>query len=183
MGYYDAVTKQRRKAIYSFADKIRNLLDLKTPVDLHKVTEDFLKGEISEKRLDDDISGKIEKAGGSFRITLNSRHPPNRKNFTIAHELGHLFLHMGYITDKEKWDAVNEYIDSPYCRIGYSEEEYEANQFAGALLMPEGEYKEFVRENKDPDGFIDISKISGHFDVSDDAARTRGRWLEIFRWN
>jgi Zn-dependent peptidase ImmA (M78 family) len=26
-----------------------------------------------------------------------------RRNFSVAHELGHLFLHMGYIVSPEKW--------------------------------------------------------------------------------
>jgi len=183
MDYYDAMTKQRREAIYSFAEKIREILCPDPIVDLHAMTVDSLGGKVYEKRLDDDISGKIKKAGESFEITLNSGHSHYRKNFTMAHELGHLFLHMGYLTDEEKWNAIDEYIDSPYYRIGYSEEEYEANHFAGALLMPEKKYKAFVKENTDEDGLIDIPKISKHFDVSDDAALTRGKWLGVFRWD
>jgi len=182
MDYHADMTKERREAIYSFAEKIRKLLQLKTPVDLYEVTMRSLGGKIAEERLDRDISGKIEKLGDSFKITLNSGHPENRKNFTLAHELGHLFLHMGYITNPEKWDNITEYVDSPYYRVGYSEEEYEANQFAGALLMPKDEYREFVATNK-KNGVIHISKISEWFNVSDDAALTRGKWLGVFRWD
>ncbi len=38
-----------------------------------------------------------------FEIIVFEYQPPNRKSFTIAHELGHLFLHMGYIIDEERW--------------------------------------------------------------------------------
>ena len=183
MNYYEIMTKQRRDAIYIFAEKIRASLSLKTPVNLYNITKDQLGGDICEMQLDEDISGKIQKTSGSFKITLNNFHSQARKNFTIAHELGHLFLHMGYMINQAKWDAINEYIDSPYYRIGYSEEEYEANHFAGALLMPREEYRKFVEENKDCDNSIEISKISEYFDVSDDAALTRGKWLGIFGWD
>jgi Zn-dependent peptidase ImmA (M78 family) len=173
---------QRRRAIYKIAENIRSALKLKTPADLHSAITDMLQGECVEAVLDDDISGKIKKIGNSFKITINRKHSGKRKNFTIAHELGHLFLHMGYLTDPEIWDSINEYIDSPYYRMGYSEEENEANQFAGALLMPEAEYKEFVR-NAVKNQKINISLISSHFDVSDDAALTRGKWLGIFDWD
>jgi len=181
MGYDDDMTRERREAIYSFAEKIRKVLELGVPVDLCQVIES-LGGEIWEEELDRDISGKINKVDEKFMITLNSLHPDNRKNFTLAHELGHLFLHMGYITDPEKWANINEYVDSPYYRIGYSEEEYEANQFAGALLMPRDEYKKFLDANGDGNR-INISKISRYFNVSDEAALTRGKWLGFFRWN
>ena len=177
------MTKQRRDAVYSLAEELRVLYNLATPVNLYGVARDSLGGEIAEESLDDDISGKIEKKGESFKITLNSNHPPNRKNFTLAHELGHLFLHMGFMIDSEKWESIKEYIDSPYYRIGYSEEEYDANHFAGALLMPKVEYMKFVREHKNDDNTMDISKVSDYFKVSDDAALTRGKWLGVFRWD
>jgi len=182
MGYYHTMTKQRREAIYAFSDRIRASFQLNVPVNLSNFIQNILSGKITEDELEEDISGKIEKHEDSFKITLNSLHPRTRKNFTLAHELGHLFLHMGFMIDPEKWALIDEYIDSPYYRIGYSEEEYDANHFAGALLMPKEEYRKFVTENKNDDDTIDISKISSHFDVSDDAALTRGKWLGIFKW-
>jgi Zn-dependent peptidase ImmA (M78 family) len=88
---------------------------------------------------------------------------------------------MGYIIDKNKWDTIDEYIDSAKYRLGYSEEEYEANQFAASFLMPVDEYKKFVRQ-KAVNNKISIDTISSHFNVSHDAALTRGRWLGIFAW-
>ena len=99
----------------------------------------------------------------------------------IAHELGHLFLHMGYLVNPDKWNAIDEYYDSPKYRQGYSEEEYEANQFAGAFLMPEKEYRQFVIEYS-KDNRINVNLIANHFNVSFDAALTRGKWLGIFQW-
>jgi Zn-dependent peptidase ImmA (M78 family) len=175
------MTILRRRAIETLTKRIRVFTKVSTPVDLLSVIELF-NGKIQYECFeDDDIAGKIEKEGESFVITVNKEQSELRINFTIAHELGHLFLHMGYIIDKNKWDAIDEYIDSAKYRLGYSEEEYEANQFAASFLMPAEEYKEFVRlsavNNKIP-----IDKISSHFNVSHDAALTRGRWLGIFAW-
>jgi Zn-dependent peptidase ImmA (M78 family) len=176
------MTRQRREAIYAVSKEIRSILKLETPVNLNSTIKDKLYGECIEGRMDDDISGKIEKTGNTFKITLNNTNSSKRNNFTLAHELGHLFLHMGYMLDMEKWNTINEYIDSPYYRMGYSEEEYEANHFAGSLLMPEDEYHKFVKENISPQRTISIPEISDHFNVSEDAALTRGRWLGIFSW-
>jgi Zn-dependent peptidase ImmA (M78 family) len=177
------MTRQRREAIYTVSEKIRSILKLKTPVDLYSTVKDVLNGDCIEDKLDEDIAGKIEKKDNTFKITLNITDSPKRKNFTLAHELGHLFLHMGYLLDMEKWNSIDEYIDSPYYRMGYSEEEYEANHFAGSLLMPENEYHHFVKENISPQRTISIPALSDHFNVSDDAALTRGRWLGIFSWD
>jgi len=45
-------------------------------------------------------------------------------NFTLAHEFGHIFLGHAEIPDQDKTDEIKE------------EEELEANEFAGRLLMP-----------------------------------------------
>jgi Zn-dependent peptidase ImmA (M78 family) len=177
------MTIQRRRAIYTIAEKIRSFLELQTPANLYFAIREILQGEYIEGQLDDDISGKIEKNGETFRITLNSTDSERRKRFTLAHELGHLFLHMGYMLDMEKWKTIDAYIDSPYYRVGYSEEEYEANQFAGALLMPEDEYRNYVNTHVNKNRTVDISLIGSYFNVSDEAALTRGRWLGMFDWN
>ena len=43
---------------------------------------------------DDNFAGMIVKdKDGSFSIYVNSNHSPQRKRFTIAHEVGHYVLH------------------------------------------------------------------------------------------
>ena len=54
--------------------------------------------------LDDVCDGTIRKNGEySFSIAVSPSQNPQRKTFTIAHELGHLFLHMGFRTNKDLW--------------------------------------------------------------------------------
>lgn len=63
-------------------------------------------------------------------IVYNKNHPVNRRNFTIAHELGHFFLHRNIqskFIDRPK--SLSDYIDSDI--------EKQANVFASELLIPQ----------------------------------------------
>lgn len=175
------MTNDRRNAIEKLANSVREQLHISTPVNVKEIIS-TLGGSVRSERFDDSsISGKIQRKGSSFEISYNGAHSDERSTFTIAHELGHLFLHMGYLLDDEKWNNAEEYCDSPMYRQGYSEEEYEANQFAGSLLMPSDEYRTFVKEHR-KEGRIDVNSIATHFGVSFDAALTRGKWIGIFEW-
>ncbi len=129
-----------------------------------------------------EADGKIEKQGDSFQITLSPRQSSLRKRFSLAHELGHLFLHMGYIIKPSIWKESDAYVDSVYYRYGYSEEEHEANEFAGAFLMPKEEFRQTI-EDLGRDGLVDLVALAQRFDVSKDAALTRGRWLGLLSWD
>lgn len=126
---------------------------------------------------------QIEKTSdSSFRISLAEDFMPKRKKFSIAHELGHLFLHMGFLVDKEKWQHESLFQDSVRYRFGRSLEEFEANEFAGALLMPEDDFR-IQAEKNFKDGKYQVSTIAEFFEVSGEAALTRGRWLGVFPWD
>lgn len=100
----------------------------------------------------DDISGAIIRDAGQAIIAVNPTHHINRQRFTIAHELGHYFLHEG----------VGEHVDQNF-RVAWRNTdsskavnwlEIEANRFAAELLMP----TQFLR--RDLDSLQDISKRS-----------------------
>jgi len=57
-------------------------------------------------------------------ILVNNERPSSRKNFTIAHELGHIIMHF------------KSFID-----LDYRDVEKEANEFAAELLMPAEQIK------------------------------------------
>ncbi|MBF0436705.1 MAG: ImmA/IrrE family metallo-endopeptidase [Magnetococcales bacterium] len=75
----------------------------------------------------------IQKHDDSFRIDLRPGYPEVRQRFSLAHELGHLFLHMGF--EQPEWGKLAEGTDSSMARYGTSDLEYEANEFAAALLV------------------------------------------------
>lgn len=94
-------------------------------------------------------------------ITINSLHHPKRQRFTFAHELAHYFLHR---------NTRHKFSDTVFFRADNvnSTLEYEANNFAGALLMPKDSFVNFVRNNSN-----NIEDISNEFNVSAMAVKVR----------
>lgn len=170
----------KREKIQKMAEKIHYKLDLEIPVNLKAVSKE-IGGEIIEEDLPKEIDARIEKSGDAFRIIVNRNKSNTRNNFSIAHELGHLFLHMGYIFNPDRWNKVERYTDSVYHRFGHDAEELEANEFAAAFLMPKGKYRQVVKEFTE-EGLCDLPKVARRFGVSEEAALNRGRWLGILSW-
>jgi Zn-dependent peptidase ImmA (M78 family) len=83
---------------------------------------------------DDEISGAIIRNGKEVVIAVNPAHHTNRQRFTVAHELGHYFLHEG----------LEKHVDQNF-RVAWRDAEsskavnwteIQANRFAAELLMP-----------------------------------------------
>lgn len=105
-----------------------------------------------------------------FTIYVSMTDSRRRQNFTIAHELGHLYLHF------LKWKDESTR-KTTFKRLSYAvggDMEREANMFAGALLMPKSEYERIYREYGG-----DLIKIADIFDVSVSAAEVRARVLQL----
>lgn len=102
-----------------------------------------------------------------FDILIPRFTSPTRDRFTIAHELGHYFLH----------SRQGEVAPVKIPRHGGGLVESEANAFAAALLMPEGKFRERAREFRDRYGDAWLPMLANNFDVSVDAARVRANIL------
>lgn len=96
-------------------------------------------------------------------IFINKKMPGRRQRFTLAHELGHFFLHNGSV--KLRID------DLDYSKDNHNEET-EANYFAASLLMPKD-----ILERKIDEG-LNIEQLSEYFDVSEVAVRNRIKWIK-----
>ena len=179
------MNKKRRDQINDFANLLRESIGFEQAPYDPKWAVEILNGKISNDidLLLSDIDAKILKTDDGFEIKLNPNQPLTRLNFSIAHELGHLFLHMGYLIDEEKWKNILEYNDTFYRDYNNTdiEQEYEANEFAAAFLMPKAEFLNIVQNNQ-VDNRIDIDPIAIHFNVSNDAIANRGKWLGVFQW-
>lgn len=149
---------------------------LKIPFDIEGFVVRTLGGTLREEA--SIFDGTIMKCGNSFQIRLSTFQDRLRKRFTIAHELGHLFLHMGFKTNDEIWNSMD---NNKYYRFGSSEREYQANEFAASLLMPEKMYINTVIEHAEGN-IVDISIIANIFQVSIEAASNRGKFLGILKW-
>jgi Zn-dependent peptidase ImmA (M78 family) len=89
---------------------------------------------------DDNLVGMIAKRGGDVTMLVNQSDPPARKRFTIAHELGHHFLHL-HEQDGQFVDGEANLFREPRAHVEEMtperRQEIQANMFAAALLMPE----------------------------------------------
>lgn len=136
----------------------------KIPTDLEKVVSSCGLN-IMTADLNDSLSGALLR--DEKIVVVNRNHPPVRKRFTIAHEIGHHVLH----GDKK------EFIDGIFKREKqpdnqFIETEKEANQFAAALLMPA---HDVVREFQKIDISQEdsINELAEKFKVSSDSMKYR----------
>lgn len=94
---------------------------------------------IRHDEVDDELSGFLLRDVEKKEIILgvNSRHHENRIRFTMAHELGHFFLHEGEKVhlDSDKVAYKINHRDQNTSK-GEDDSEKEANYFAAELLMP-----------------------------------------------
>lgn len=121
------------------------------------------------------FGGKIEYRDGGealhvrspsdFTIYLPRFTSVARDRFTIAHELGHYFLHYRY---------PNLGYEKGFGRGARSRAETEANVFASSLLMPEEDFKSKWNELGG-----DVWLMASHFDVSPAAAQVRAEVLSL----
>ncbi|MFE0473233.1 ImmA/IrrE family metallo-endopeptidase [Streptomyces sp. NPDC058947] len=89
---------------------------------------------ITRKAFDGTRSGFALRDGATRIIGINSATSPRRQRFTVAHELGHLFLHQGkplIVDHSVRVDWRDE-----RSSLGTDKEEMEANAFAAEVLMP-----------------------------------------------
>lgn len=103
----------------------------KPPVDVHAIAEN-IGIVVEEQSFEDEISAILVRGQRFTAIVVNSSQSPQRKRFSIAHELGHAFL--GH-ADRLYVEFVAPELLAPFSpqRV---DDEREANWFAADLLMP-----------------------------------------------
>lgn len=108
----------------------------KVPVNVIKIANGN-KIKVYEGDLERNISGAIRynKKEDRFEILVNKNDVTSRQRFTIAHELGHYFLHKDFLKDEEMHvDTILYRADSEKDEEDKRREK-EVDYFAGALLM------------------------------------------------
>ena len=108
----------------------------------------------------------------SFEICLKKITNEARRRFTLAHELGHLILHMDFFDE----EARKKHDESYYRTVGdYTEKELQADEFAASFLMPSQTFIKIALENTLNYGSeYDVKAISDYFGVS--------KFLGLFSW-
>jgi Zn-dependent peptidase ImmA (M78 family) len=90
---------------------------------------------------DDNVSGAILFRDDEFSILVNNSKSTARQHFTLAHELGHYFLHQNMLREEQAIVDGEASLDGPKIlyRLDDAEAkqlETEANNFAASLVMP-----------------------------------------------
>ena len=98
------------------------------------------------------ISGMVVNNADGKYIYVNKNDTPERQRFTIAHEIGHILLH--HVQKDE------EYFVDYRNNNQYNDREFEADNFAAALLMPREKSISTWYETEDVDDFAKAMKVS-----------------------
>jgi Zn-dependent peptidase ImmA (M78 family) len=179
---------RKAKTILNMVTKLLNDSMIYLPaVDVEKIAK---QQNIQLRREDlKDISGLIFRDGNQVIIGVNERDAVNRQRFTIAHELGHFFLHTQnpLFIDKSIDKVATIKLRNQVSSEAVSLEEIEANAFAAELLMPTNMIFEEIKlvhkkvnfENDDLDQII--TYMATRFEVSKQAMTIRLSNLGLFQ--
>lgn len=119
---------------------------------------------LKKEKLENDISGLLVLKNSSTYILCNELDNNLRQRFTIAHELGHFYLHKDSNIFVDTQKVLYRNADSSRGEI---KREIEANSFAAALLMPENfVLNEIDKLNKSYLDIEDIDILAKIFSVS-----------------
>ena len=115
--------------------------------------------------LADDITGALVTTPNGPAVVINSRQPTSRQRIVLAHMIGHLQLghHLPSVVHVER--RFEAYRGER--RYSASERlEFEANVFAGTLLMPTRLLRKALASVAHPVGDDDIQRLATQFGVS-----------------
>ncbi len=117
-----------------------------------------------------EINGAIYLSSGIYNIVINSTKPPRRQYFTVAHELGHYYLHRDKLTDEpgsgfvdfKSLESISAFLrlDTTPAERELAAQEREANTFAAEILMPEDTLREYYALNGDVKETADAFHVS-----------------------
>lgn len=161
-----------KPAVHQFAESVADALHYTDYRSLEEVVGN-LGGEIIEQDIFDLSStddGSIDvRALTDFTIYVQDFVSSARKRFTIAHELGHYFLHYQVVLKGEGQFRASRYTDGETDRA-----EWEANWFAAGFLMPRPEFLAAQSELNQS-----LTRVAERFGVSLAAARFHAKYYDI----
>lgn len=162
-----------KSQVFAFAESVAKQLKFEPGGDVYALVA-RLGGVV---RVEDTLTEDPERSGSlfvntpkDFSIVIPAHTSELRDRFTIAHELGHFFLH--YMLRRHKQGEFSAPMMA--LRKGSDRIEWEANWFAAAFLMPA---QEFSDEFKRVGGQAAV--VASKFMVSPAAAKVRAAQLQI----
>lgn len=163
-----------KKSVESFAEKTAKDLGFNAGDSIEKFV-DRIGGKLVVGS-----SGKGDKESGSviahsltnWTIYVSRHTSLKRDRFTIAHEIGHLLLHLGPIQQDDPTAVMRATRSVDMSDAEQKRAEWEANWFAAGFLMPTSEFKEIYSARSE-------AEVSRHFGVSLQAAKIRAESLGL----
>ena len=158
-----------KEQVMAYAERIAAKLGIAPDTDLEGIVK-----RLDGKLVPDPSADFLKKEAGSlvvlnkddFTIFYSPLASAERTRFTIAHELGHFFLH--YINQRKGEGHMQA------AREGSDRCEWEANWFAGAFLMPATQFKKQYNRYAG-----NIPTVAAIFNVSIAAAEVRAKVLGL----
>jgi hypothetical protein len=143
------------------------------PVDIEAIIESLdieiipVASLLSEHGIEATTNGRFNKIFIDYGRYLSDKHY-RRARFSLAHELGHILLHREFL-DSNPYETLEEWLQILLKESDreYGILEFQANIFAGAILVPEAQLLEAVAEGKKR---IEIARL---FEVSEDVIKRR----------
>ena len=143
-----------------------NLKKTEKRIDIIKIANAFDIKVFTTKEIDVPSFIAFDQETNNYEIYVNAKEYRERQRFSIAHEIAH------YIQHKEKIQKFGYVGRQNDCSLS-AQEEREADNLAGELLMPLNSVKRFLAENeKDENSKIDekfVAKLAKEFEVSSHA--------------
>lgn len=178
--------KKRLAMIEECADIIRINLNMEIPIskNIDEVIK-MLGGKIEEGKIesnkDSELVLQTESHEEIFIIRIRQETIKVSRNFCIACELGHLFLHTNYLEYCKNGldgNTILTFQTSIYDDAYY----YDGIHFAANLIMPKMEFyykvKEYTKDDK-----VNIKELAQYFETSIHNVIIRGDELELFYYD
>lgn len=165
-------TRASKKTISQFAENVARAIGFQAGTAIEPLVSN-LRGSIAYRNaVGDKPESILVEPDGSFRIFLPTMTSMNRDKFTIAHELGHYYLHFPLIKHEFPLDGMRAYRWVDDANADLQRCEWEANWFAASFVMPSDEFKELFASGG-------ISKVVNALGVSERAAKVRAETLGL----
>ncbi|NJL09133.1 MAG: ImmA/IrrE family metallo-endopeptidase, partial [Methylacidiphilales bacterium] len=160
--------------VHAFAEKVASKLGFGIGEPLEPIVA-RLGGRLKYRNPEGDHPESIAvEPDGRFTIWLPTMTTAERDRFTIAHELGHYFLHFPLIKAKTPSAGMKATRWVSDCNPQQQRAEWEANWFAAAFLMPATEFRKWFTANGDS-----VVSAAARFAVSTRAAEVRAASLGL----
>ncbi len=124
---------------------------------------------VNEEDFPETLSGALLRSEAGVVIAINKRHGRNRQRFSVAHELGHFFLHRDEAGYYDQGHLIGVHFRATPDGCNWDAKEIEANRFAAELLMP----RQMIIEAIQRSGQAQASDLARQFEVSEEAMTYR----------